>query len=92
MCLAGRAAGQADGFSFYFGPLGGVAVVPGGFVAKPSASWGDFNLTRHFFEVDWRMDTGLTLRVGCGGESSRSSAMTPTPRPQLQHLTIVRGR
>ena len=26
-------------------------------------AWGDFNPTRHFFEVDWRMDTGLTLRV-----------------------------
>ncbi len=93
----------ADGFSFNFGPLGGITAtaftnltyanedgfnagltvsvrtydgnfpgyyvsvngvaVPGGFVSKPSANWGSFNTARHFFEVDWRGDTGLTLRV-----------------------------
>lgn len=93
----------ADGFSFNFGPLGGLssaqlistsnpaedgfgvgltvgvrtyagntpgyyvryngAVVPGGFVAKPSADWGSFHPLPHYFEVDYRMDTGLTLRV-----------------------------
>ena len=96
-------AGLADGFSFNFGPLGGIAsaaftdatyaqedgfnagltvgvrtfsggapgyyvrvngtAVPGGFVSKPSANWGNFNPARHLFEVDWRLDTGLTLRV-----------------------------
>ncbi|HZJ13811.1 MAG TPA: choice-of-anchor Q domain-containing protein, partial [Chthoniobacteraceae bacterium] len=95
--------GLADGFSFNFGPLGGIsgvafingtyanedgfgagltvsvrtysgntpgyyvrvngAVVPGGFISKPTVNWGEFNITRHFFEVDWRIDTGLTLRV-----------------------------
>ena len=93
----------ADGFSFNFGPLGGItpaaftdltyahedgfnagltvsvrtysgntpgyyvrvngATVPDGFVAKPATDWGELNLARHFFEVDWRGDTGLTLRV-----------------------------
>jgi hypothetical protein len=39
------------------------AEVAGGRVAKAPADWGNFNTTRHFFEVDWRLDTGLTLRV-----------------------------
>lgn len=95
--------GLADGFSFNFGPLGGIsgeafsdftyntedgfnkgltvsvrtfsgngpgyyvrvngATVLGGFAPKPSGNWGNFNPKRHFFEVDWRFDTGLTLRV-----------------------------
>jgi hypothetical protein len=92
-----------EGFSFNFGPLGGISgatltsatysqedgfnagltvsvrtdagntpgyyvrvngvTVPGGFVSKPSSDWGSFSLTRHFFEVDWRADSGLTLSV-----------------------------
>ncbi len=101
--IYGDTVGLADGFSFNFGPLGGIAgstlaggtylqedgfnagltvgvrtydgnipgyyvrvngvVVPCGFVAKTASAWGNFNLARHFFEVDWRLDTGLTLRV-----------------------------
>ena len=37
--------------------------VPGGFVPKPMPDWGNLNLQRHAFEVDWRLDRGLTLRV-----------------------------
>ena len=38
--------------------------VPGGFVAKAVDATGVTSTrTRHFFEVDWRIDTGLTLRV-----------------------------
>ena len=101
--IYGDASTLGEGFSFNFGPLGGIpgptltgatysqedgfnagltvsvrtqsgntpgyyvrvngTTVPGGFLPKPSLDWGNFQLTRHFFEVDWRMDTGLTLRV-----------------------------
>ncbi|MBS0657706.1 MAG: hypothetical protein JSR82_05590 [Verrucomicrobia bacterium] len=46
----------------YYVRVGGT-VVPNGFVAKPTADWGALNPTRHLFEVDWRMDNGLTLKV-----------------------------
>ena len=46
----------------YYVRVNGVTV-PGGFVSKPSANWGTSNTTRHLFEVDWRKDTGLSLRV-----------------------------
>jgi hypothetical protein len=37
--------------------------VPGGYVAKSFRDAGNFDTTRHFFEVDWSYFTGLTLRV-----------------------------
>jgi hypothetical protein len=101
--IYGSASTLGEGFSFNFGPLGGIAgstlagatysqedgfnagltvsvrtnagnapgyyvrvngtTVTGGFVSKPASDWGSFALTRHFFEMDWQMDTGLTLSV-----------------------------
>ena len=56
------------------------ATVPGGFVSKPSANWGNFNAARHFFEVDWRRDTGLTLRLD--GVAIFTNLATPGFTPQ----------
>ena len=30
---------------------------------NPSVQWGTNNTTRHFFEMDWRTDTGMTVRM-----------------------------
>lgn len=38
-------------------------MVPGGYVAKPAADWGDLSSQRHHFEVDWHYFNGLTLKV-----------------------------
>jgi predicted outer membrane repeat protein len=38
-------------------------VVPGGYVDKPAADWGDLSAQRHHFEVDWHYFNGLTLKV-----------------------------
>lgn len=59
------------------------ATVPGGFVAKPMADWGEMNATMHFFEVDWRIDTGLTLRVD--GVTIFSNLPTPGYVPVAGH-------
>ena len=58
-------------------------VVPGGFVANPIGYWGTYNEQRHFFEVDWRMDTGLTLRVD--GTTIFTNLPTPGFLPAAGH-------
>ncbi len=66
------------------------AVVPGGFVAKSSSAWGNLNTTRHFFEVDWRFDTGLTLRVD--GVAIFTNLATPGYFPAASHRFVFGGR
>ncbi len=64
--------------------------VPGGFVSKPSANWGSFDPTRHVFEVDWRIDTGLTLRVD--GVPIFTNLATPGYIPAAGHRFVFGAR
>lgn len=64
--------------------------VPGGFVAKPDFEWGDFDSTRHLFEVDWRIDTGLTLRVD--GVAIFTNLPTPGYIPAAGHRFVFAAR
>lgn len=73
----------------YYVRVGGV-VVAGGFLPKPSADWGTLNTTRHFFEVDWRMDTGLTLKVD--GVPIFTNLPTPNLRPAVGDVFVFAGR
>ena len=66
------------------------AVVPGGFVSKSSASWGNYEAARHFFEVDWRIDTGLTLRVD--GVAIFTNLATPGYIPAAGHRFVFGAR
>ena len=55
--------------------------VSGGFSSQPAANWGGFSGTRHLFEVDWRYDTGLTLKMD--GTNIFSNLATPGFTPQV---------
>ena len=66
------------------------AVVPGGFVDKPDADWGQLNPTRHFFEVDWHYFTGLTLRVD--GMAIFTNLPTPGFVPDIGHRFVFGAR
>ncbi len=78
--------GNAPG---YYLRVNGTAV-PGGFVAKPAGNWGDKNKTRHFFEVDWHLDTGLTLRVD--GAAIFTNLATPGYVPAKKHRFVFGAR
>ena len=73
----------------YYVRLNGT-VVPGGFVSKTSSTWGNFNSARHFFEVDWRIDTGLTLRVD--GVAIFTNLPTPGFLPASGHRFVFGAR
>lgn len=73
----------------YYARVNG-AVVPGGFVSKSSASWGNYDAARHFFEVDWRIDTGLTLRVD--GVAIFTNLATPGYVPAAGHRFVFGAR
>lgn len=71
----------------YYARVNGAIV---GFLAKPGSAWGNFNTTRHFFEVDWHYFTGLTLRVD--GVSIFTNLPTPGFVPDIGHRFVFGAR
>ena len=86
--LAGSGYAQEDGYGIglslgvrtYIGNAPGFYLRANGTVLTnlpyaPGSQWGTNNAARHFFEVDWALDSGLTVRV----DGATLIANMPTP-------------